>query len=451
MAASGGGHACRTHKNHYPKITPAPRFRLLLLEHPYSSILNRILFLASPYSLTLARVLLCSSPFLPLPRHWVIFSAAMDLSIILTYRCNSRCSMCHVWQHPTLPAEEISPTVLAKLPGGFRRITLTGGEPSLRADLDDLFGVLRPKARRLEILTNGLQGEKLEAVARRHPDVTFRISIDGIGARNDSIRGERSGFERKRDTLRRLAAVGAPVGFATVLQDENCDQIVDLFRLCASCRGDLSAAALHNGFQFFKADNEPTNRVRIARAVQPLITEMLRSRRPGDWFRACLNLGLMRKILGQPRRVPCRAGRGFAVIDPWGRVYACPVRPDLEMGDLAAQSWRDIMKSPRAAEARTRVARCTHNCWWPGPAGDDLRSSWTFSLPRWETLHWMLANRLRTLLGRPVDFDRFVDYRDVAQPPITPKRESWLGRPFRPTHLRRTEQPYGMYNNVMNK
>jgi len=33
----------------------------------------------------------------------------MDISIILTYRCNSHCSMCHIWQHPTLPAEEVSP------------------------------------------------------------------------------------------------------------------------------------------------------------------------------------------------------------------------------------------------------------------------------------------------------------------------------------------------------
>ena len=30
----------------------------------------------------------------------------MDVAVILTYRCNSRCATCLVWQHPTLPAEE---------------------------------------------------------------------------------------------------------------------------------------------------------------------------------------------------------------------------------------------------------------------------------------------------------------------------------------------------------
>ena len=83
----------------------------------------------------------------------------MDVAVILTYRCNSRCATCHVWQHPTLPAEEITPAVLAKLPGGFGQIVLTGGEPTLRADLEEIVDLLRPKARRLEIATNGLQAE----------------------------------------------------------------------------------------------------------------------------------------------------------------------------------------------------------------------------------------------------------------------------------------------------
>ena len=71
----------------------------------------------------------------------------MDISIILTYRCNSRCSMCHIWQHPTLPAEEVTPAILAKLPSGFHYLNLTGGEPTLRADLEQIVDLLHPKTR----------------------------------------------------------------------------------------------------------------------------------------------------------------------------------------------------------------------------------------------------------------------------------------------------------------
>ena len=369
----------------------------------------------------------------------------MDVAVILTYRCNSRCATCHVWQHPTLPAEEITPAVLAKLPGGFGQIVLTGGEPTLRADLEEIVDLLRPKARRLEIATNGLQADKLERIAAKHPDVRFRISLDGLGARNDSIRGERDGFARKMATLRRLVAAGArEPGFAVALQDDNADQLLELYRLCCDFGGDLAVAALHNGFRFHKIDNESANRLRLARAVQPLIVARLRSSRPRNWLRAWSELGLMKKILGQPRRMPCPAGRDFAYIDPWGRVYACPIRPDLEIGDLAAQSWKEIFRGPHAAAARTHVARCTHNCWLDGIARSAARR-------RLRPLAWALANRLRVAAGGRPDFDREVDFADVAQSPIVPRRESWLGKPFRPTFQRKTERPYGAYNNAMNK
>ena len=370
----------------------------------------------------------------------------MDLAIILTYRCQSHCSMCHVWQHPTLPAEEVTPAILAQLPSGFRRLVLTGGEPTLRADLEEIVDLLRPKTRRLEISTNGLQPDKLERIVRRHPDVGIRISLDGFGAKNDSIRGEKNGFERKRLTLERLfAAGGRDLGFATVVQDDNADQLLDLHKLCSAFGGGFDLSTLHNGFQYHKIDNEFTNRVRAARALQPLVDAWLRTPRPPNWFRAWAAIGLAKKILGQPRRAPCLAGRDFLFLDPWGRVYACNVRPDLEIGDLTVQTWRKIVKGPRAAEARVRAARCTHNCWLDGHARAAHRAR---RLAAWR---WILANRLRAAWGLPVDFDRAVDFSNVAQSSIAPRRESWLGRPFRPAFQRKTEQPYGAYNNGMNK
>ena len=367
----------------------------------------------------------------------------MDLSVILTYRCNSRCSMCHVWQHPTLSAEEVTPATLAKLPSGFDYLSLTGGEPTLRADLEEVVDLLHPKTRQLEISTNGLQGDKLERIVRKHPDVNIRLSLEGIGAKNDAIRGEKDGFERKLATMRRLVAAGGrDLGFATTFQDDNADQLLELYRLCCDFGGEMATSALHNGFQFHKIDNEPTNRIRTARAVQSLIVELLKSRRPKNWFRAYLNLGLMKKILGQPRLIPCTAGRNFAFVDPWGRVYACNVRPDLEIGDLTTQTWKEIIRGPRAAEARTRVARCTHNCCLDGQARSASRAK------AWQ---WIVANKLRGAFGLPVDFDREVDFSDIAQSPIVPKRESWLNKSFRPAFQKRTERPYGSFNNVVNK
>ncbi len=360
--------------------------------------------------------------------------------------------MCHIWQHPTLPEEEITLKTLSKLPKGFDFLNLTGGEPTLREDLEEIVDLLHPKAKQLKITTNGLQGDKLERMIQKHPDVKVRISLDGIEIRNDSIRGEKMGFDRKIKTMKRLMeAGGKDLGFETTIQDENCDQLLDLYHLCESFSGEMATSALHNGFQFHKIDNQPTNRIRIARAIQPLITELLKSSRPKNWFRAALNLGLMKKILGQPRLIPCSAGRDFLFVDPWGGVYACNVRPDLEIGDLTTQTWKEILRSSDLQAARTQVAHCTQNCWMDASAETALRSPHVSRLPKWGPLKWILANKLRVRVGRPVDFDSRVDFSDIADTPVAPPRIPWLGKTFQPTVQKKSEKPYGAYNNVVNK
>ena len=62
----------------------------------------------------------------------------MDLTVISTYRCNSRCQMCYIWKNPTDPKEEISLETLSKLPGGFDNLNVSGGEPTLRRDHSEL-------------------------------------------------------------------------------------------------------------------------------------------------------------------------------------------------------------------------------------------------------------------------------------------------------------------------
>ena len=62
-------------------------------------------------------------------------------SLITTFRCNAKCNMCNVWKFPTRPEDELSPDFYDKLPAGLR-INVTGGEPTLRADIDEIFAKL---------------------------------------------------------------------------------------------------------------------------------------------------------------------------------------------------------------------------------------------------------------------------------------------------------------------
>ena len=84
----------------------------------------------------------------------------MECAVITTYRCNARCMMCKAWENPSKASEEITPEIIDKIPGGHTRLNITGGEPTLRKDLEDIVAVLDKKTKRLEISTNGkLRGD----------------------------------------------------------------------------------------------------------------------------------------------------------------------------------------------------------------------------------------------------------------------------------------------------
>lgn len=370
----------------------------------------------------------------------------MDLSVILTYRCDSRCSMCYIWKNPTHTSYEVDLDTLSKLPGGFDHLNLTGGEPTLRRDLMEIVDLLHPKAHTLEISTNGLHQDRLVPIVKKYPSIKIRVSVEGFEATNDAIRGEDGGFQKKIECMDALIeAGGCDLGFATTFQDENIREIVDLYRMSRDRGVEFATSALHNGFQFHKDDNYPYDRRQIAGEVESLITEMMRSWDAKTLFRAYLNLGLIAKVLGHDRLIPCTAGSMFAFVDPWSDVYACNVRPDVKMGNLREQSWEEIMRGPVATEQRAKVAACTQNCWMVASAKTAMRNPRHARLPRMKPLAWVILNKIRVMLGMRIPFQKYVDYSTIHQDTNIPKRESYLGKRNRATIQPAESRQYGQF------
>jgi Fe-coproporphyrin III synthase len=346
----------------------------------------------------------------------------MDLTVIPTFRCNSRCQMCYIWKNPTEPKLEVTAETLAKLPGGFDNLNLSGGEPTLRRDLTTLVDVLYPKARIMEISSNGLHAEKLVPIIKKYPDIKVRFSLEGNEDTSNRIRGEEDGHAKKVKGLRMLQeAGGTDLGFAFVIQDENVDQLVRTYEFARSQGFELATSTLHNAWQFYKNDNYFYDRVKVARQVEGLIAVMLKSGKIKNWFRAYLNLGLVEKILGHQRLIPCVAGTQFAFIDPWSDVWACNVRSDLPMGNLARQSWDEIVGSDTAAGSIAKVRACEQNCWMVTTARTAMRSTLIPSAPKAGPLLWVLKNKLKVSLGQKIDFDSYIDYSNVKPTPHVPR------------------------------
>lgn len=143
------------------------------------------------------------------------------LRISVTDRCNFRCLYCMPaeglqWLPKTeiLSYEEIAETVRQLAPLGLRRLRITGGEPTIRPDLDQLVRMLRavPGIEDIALSTNGVRLGALGARLRE-------VGLDRVNISADSLRPDRIAAIARRN-------LGFdPVAAATAAQDAGLDPI----------------------------------------------------------------------------------------------------------------------------------------------------------------------------------------------------------------------------------
>lgn len=290
-------------------------------------------------------------------------------SIIVTYRCNARCNMCDCFHHPTKPDEEITVETLRKLPR-MAFANITGGEPFIRQDIEPIVDIIRAKAGRVVISSNGYFTDRILELFRKRRDIGIRLSIEGLARANDAIRGLKDGFDRGLRVLLTLVEMGVrDVGFGMTVQAMNADDLLNLYDLSNHMGMEFATATLHNSFYFRKTDNVISDKAKVARAFEALVNRLLRSASPKKWFRAYFNHGLINYLYGQPRLLPCDMGRNGFFLDPYGDVLPCNgMAEKMSMGNLNTQTWNEIWTSERAQEVRAAVRNCRRNCWMIGSA-----------------------------------------------------------------------------------
>lgn len=319
-------------------------------------------------------------------------------SIIITYRCNARCTMCEVWKNPTRPEAEIGLETIQKLPSMFF-CNITGGEPFVRRDVPEIVEILRRKAQRIVISTNGYFTDRIVSLCAKYPDIGIRISIEGLQATNDAVRGIPEGFERGMKTLDELRGIGIKdIGVGMTVQDRNAEDLVPLYQLARRFNYEFATATVHNSHYFHKWDNAIQDTEKVSREFARLITLLLRSGRPKDWGRAYFNYGLLHYIRGRRRILPCEMGQDAFFLDPWGDVLACNGMDEkASMGNLRNHTWEEIWESERAQEIRRAVSGCTKNCWMIGSAAPAI---WHHPV---KPALWVGRNKVRLLFGKTVD------------------------------------------------
>ena len=164
------------------------------------------------------------------------------LRISVTDRCNFRCVYCMPREGlPWLPKaeiltyEEITEIVRQLAPLGLRRLRVTGGEPTIRPDLERLIAMLRsvPEIEDIALSTNGVRLPEMAPALRQAGLDRVNMSADSLRAdRIAAIARRNLGFDPVRSALAAEEAGLLPVKInVVVMRGTNDDEIEDFAAL----------------------------------------------------------------------------------------------------------------------------------------------------------------------------------------------------------------------------
>jgi radical SAM protein with 4Fe4S-binding SPASM domain len=308
--------------------------------------------------------------------------------------------MCNIWENPTSKEKEITPEEIKRLPN-VKFINITGGEPFVREDLDEIAEICFQKSPRVVISTSGWFEDRVIALAKKFPNIGIRISIEGLSQKNDELRGQAGGFDKGLRTLLTLKEMGVrDIGFGCTVSNNNSADMLSLYQLSKSLGLEFATAAFHNSYYFHKSDNVITNKEAVCADFEQLINWQLQENHPKSWFRAFFNMGLINYIEGNRRLLPCEAGMLNFFVEPYGDVYPCNGLEEKywkeSMGNIReTPDFSAIWESEQAERVREMVRRCPKNCWMVGTAAPVMKKYLK------HPLKWAMRNKIRSLQGKP--------------------------------------------------
>jgi MoaA/NifB/PqqE/SkfB family radical SAM enzyme/polysaccharide pyruvyl transferase WcaK-like protein len=157
--------------------------------------------------------------------------------------CNSKCTMCNIWeqkQEHELTPEELRKILSDPLYSKINHVGITGGEPTLRDDLADLYEaaiVTIPALKGVSIITNAIQEkqviqriEEVIAVCNKHnTPFSIMVSLDGYGEMHDKIRGREGNFKTAINVIKHFKSnSNIPVSIGCTISKENLWYVDDL-------------------------------------------------------------------------------------------------------------------------------------------------------------------------------------------------------------------------------
>ncbi len=189
----------------------------------------------------------------------------------ITFRCNSLCGYCNVWQDDKFKGyEELTleraRQILDELHEiGVRYVDFTGGEPVLHPHIDGIVQYASSLGMKVEITSNGIRFAKhIDAIV---PYVdTMNVSLDTLRPdRYRQIRGVPT-LDRALDVIEKVIATGTGnLKLICVVTRENVDEIPDLLRFAHRNRITVYFSGM---FDYFDEQDTVRDTNRTARKLK---------------------------------------------------------------------------------------------------------------------------------------------------------------------------------------
>lgn len=309
----------------------------------------------------------------------------MNLTISVSYRCNSRCKTCNVWQRPNddFTLEEYEQT-FASIGRAAYWFTFSGGEPTLRKDLPEMVEAAYRHCRPgiINIPTNGIQDKiipaRIERVLQAAPgsEVIINLSLDGVGEKHDIVRGVKGNFERAMRTYAGLKQLKGryknfTLGVHTVISNFNVDEFDTIYQFV---RDELKPDSFISEIaeERVELDTVGMGITPPIQRYQPVIERLQEGIRKAEFdgvsritqaFRDRYYDIVKRTLVEKRQVIPCLAGVASAQIAPDGDVWTCCIRAE-SIGNLRAYNYdfSAVWNTNRAGELRRSIKAGECHC-----------------------------------------------------------------------------------------
>lgn len=293
------------------------------------------------------------------------------LAVNLTRRCNLACAHCYMdagtraeGGPDELSSGEVK-DLLVQVANRSRdtMVVLTGGEPLLRRDLDDLVAQGSGLGLAMVVGTNGVLLDEARAVSlKRAGALGLGISLDSLDPTfHDAFRGCPGSWEKTMARMEACRGLGLPFQVHFSVTESNAGEIPSMIEFARSVGAHVLTVffLVCTGRGESMSDTTPTTYERV---LEQLVEAQERS--DGLIVRARCAPHFKRVAYQRNPESPltraqgyegggCLAGTRYCRVTPEGGITACPYIPDEEGNIRDAPFWSIWDASPSFSDLRT--------------------------------------------------------------------------------------------------